>query len=363
MLIGRGPRKFCSGRRHPVAIVFLRAIASVIRFGAVRAGRAYHRTSRDATAAVRFLRGEGVMMRGASCRWGRRWACTILAVLAAAVAGGSRAADTTAVAEAVRKASADYVAAYNARDFAALGEQWTERAELVEGNARVEGRDAIVTSIRGWLARHPEAKLELDLADVDVLADSLVRVRGEMRFTERTGSPAAVSRFESLRVLHGGTWRLTESVVEPSHASALRDLDWLVGTWRADAGDAGRAEMTFEKALGGYCLVGRGAMHPQQGEGLESLVVVHADRGTGLVRAWMFDSTGARAEGVVDSDGATLHQTFVGTPADGVAGRTAAWVQVIAPSGADAFTLHAIERSIDGVAVPDGAALHFRRAK
>lgn len=303
------------------------------------------------------------MVRGKTCRRCRRWGAAMVAVLATAVAGSSRGADTSAVADAVRKASAEYVAAYNARDFTALAEQWTERAELVEGNARVEGREAIVASIRGWLARHPEAQLELDLTNVDVLADTLVRVRGVMRFRERKGSPADGSRFESLRVLHGGVWRLTESVVEPSHAAALRDLDWLVGSWRAEAGAAGRAEMTFEKAVGGYCLVGRGSLQPQDGTGLESLVVVHADRASGVVRAWVFDSTGARAEGVVESDGTTLHETFVGTPADGVAGRTAAWVQVIARSGADAFTLHSIERSIDGVPMPDGTALHFQRVR
>jgi hypothetical protein len=75
----------------------------------------------------------------------------------------------------------------------------------------------------------------------------------------------------------------------------------------------------------------------------------------------VFDSTGARGEGVVQSDGTTLHVTFVGVPAEDAAAAATAWVQVIAPQGADGLTLHAIERSIDGVPVADGAPLHYRR--
>jgi hypothetical protein len=48
-------------------------------------------------------------------------------------------------------------------------------------------------------------------------------------------------------------------------------------------------------------------------------------------------------------------------PAEDAAAAATAWVQVIAPQGVDGLTLHAIERSIDGVPVADGAPLHYRR--
>ncbi|HBB75350.1 MAG TPA: hypothetical protein DC048_12995 [Planctomycetaceae bacterium] len=307
--------------------------------------------------------------RGAARRWtagmvrGLGGPGLVVGVLAAAFVAASPAAgaEPAGVVEAVHKASAAYVEAYNSRDFAALAEQWTERAELVEGASRVEGRAAIVGSIRGWLERHPQARLAIEIGSVDVLAEPLARVRGVMRFTEREGAVPVVSRFESLRVLHAGTWRLTESVVAPSHAAALADLGWLVGTWRSDAGDAGTAELTVERGLGGYCLIGRGSVRPKDGTATDSLMLIHADRGSGAVRSWVFDSTGARGEGVVQSDGTTLHVTFVGVPSEDAAAAATAWVQVITPQGADGLTLHAIERSIDGVPVADGAPLHYKR--
>lgn len=295
------------------------------------------------------------------CGWRRLATSLGCAVAVLAVAVPARGEQRATVAEAVRTASTAYADAYNARDYQALAAQWTERAELVEGGARVEGRDAIVASIRGWLERHPQGRLAIEITAVDVLAEPLARVRGTMRFTEREGAEPVVTRFESLRVLEGGAWRLTESVVAASHAAALGDLGWLTGSWRADAGAAGQAEMTFERAVGGYCLVGRGSLRRARGGTVDSLMLLHPDRTAGVVRAWVFDSTGARGEGVVQYDGTTMHVTFIGTPAEGAGGRTAVWVQVIAPSGDRGFTMHAIERSIDGVPVADGTPLHFTR--
>ena len=290
------------------------------------------------------------------------WRFAVVPVFLAACPGlPAVAADEDA---AIRAAAAAYVAAFNGRDFAALADQWTEKAELVEGGSRVEGREAIVRSIRGWLERHPQAGLAIEVTDVEMLAAPLARVRGVMRFKRRPGDQAAESRFTSLRVLEDGKWRLAESLVAPSHAAALDDLEWLVGHWHAEGGQAGTTvEATYEKTAGGHCIVGRTKIKPAQGAAIESLEVIHADRVSGTIRSWTFDSTGARAEGLLVGDGKTYEQLLVGTPAESAGGDVARWVRVIAPTGDGRFTLHAIERSIDGLPLPDGPPLHFRKIR
>jgi uncharacterized protein (TIGR02246 family) len=264
---------------------------------------------------------------------------------------------------AVKQASAAYAEAYNKRDYAALAAQWTDKAELVEGGVRLEGRDAIVDSIRAWLGRHPQAKLAVEVDEVEPLATSLARVEGVLRFTREPGATPVATRFESLRVLDDGAWRLAESLVILSHDAALDDLDWLLGKWEATNPEGGSVSIEFTKTLDGHAIVGRGKRQPKEGAAVESLQMIAADRGTGLVRSWVFDSTGARAEGVIESDGTSLQQMLVGTPAEGAVGRVARWVQVISPAGADRFTLHAIDRSLDGVSVPDERPLHFKKSK
>jgi hypothetical protein len=161
---------------------------------------------------------------------------------------------------------------------------------------------------------------------------------------------------------------LAESVVAAEHSTALDELDWLVGTWTAETGrreDGTKTsiETIYEKPLGPYCIVGRSRIRPAEGDVIEALEVIHADRGTGLIRTWVFDSTGAQGGGFIDSDGTTYHKSMVGSPSDRVPGRVARWTQVLAPAGDSRCTMHSIERSIDGVAMPDGEPLNFRKVR
>jgi ketosteroid isomerase-like protein len=288
-------------------------------------------------------------------------------VLLCAVA--AHAAETANTVEELKKASAAYAEAFNKRDYAALADQWTERAELVEGGSRLEGRDTIVGSIKAWRERHPEASLAIELRDVEPVAEPIARVSGVMRFTRKPGEKPAESTFRALRVREGSTWRLAESRVTPAHVAALDDLDWMLGTWQAEVADRATIEITYEKALGGYCILGRTRITPQPGkatllpQGIEAMEVIHADRDAGLIRAWVFDSTGARADGYFEFDGTSFEKVMSGTPSDAVRGRKAAWVQMISPSGEGKVTTHMIERTIDGVGLPDAAPLTFKKVR
>jgi ketosteroid isomerase-like protein len=304
-------------------------------------------------------------VRCSSWRVGGR--CLPAAVLLCAVA--AHAAETANTAEELKKASAAYADAFNKRDYAALADQWTERAELIEGGARLEGRDTIVASIKAWRERHPEASLAIELRDVDPVAEPIARVSGVMRFTRKPGEKPAESTFRALRVKEGSTWRLAESRVTPAHVAALDDLEWMIGTWQAEVADRATIEIAYEKALGGYCILGRTKITPKPGkatllpQGIEAMEVIHADRDAGLIRAWVFDSTGARADGYFEFDGTSFEKVMSGTPSDAVRGRKAAWVQMISPSGDGKVTTHMIERTIDGVGLPDAAPLTFKKVR
>lgn len=296
-----------------------------------------------------------------------RW-LTLLVAAPCMLCGVARAEQAVDPAAEIRQAATAYAAAFNKKDYAALADQWTERATLVEGNLELEGRDAIVAAVRAWRERHPAATMQIEVGGIDLLAEPLARVDGVLTFTAKPGSRPLVSRFTSLRVREGGEWRLAESIVTPEHASALDDLDWLVGTWTAEsgAGKDGRKtsiETVYEKPLGPYCIVGRSRIRPVEGPVVEAIEVIHADRSSGTIRSWVFDSTGAHAEGVVESDGTTLHKEMVGSPSDRVPGRTARWTQLVSPAGDGRCTMHSIERSLDGVALPDGEPLHFRKVR
>ena len=310
---------------------------------------------------------------------GRRWVshhASSVIVLWASVATlcpllcwqSARAAEPAAVEkntdEVVVQAATAYAEAFNKRDYTALADQWTSGATLVEGDARLEGREAILGSLQGWLSRHPQAMLQIRITGVQFVATTLVRMKGVLVFTRKVGEKPLESRFESLRVLEDGEWRLAESKVLTNHAAALEDFEWLTGTWNATDPKSGASiETIYEKAVNGYAILGRTKIKSKAGNAFEAIDVIHADRDTGVIHSWIFDSTGARAEGFLESNGTTFNRTLVGTPADSVEGRHAEWVQVIAPTGDGRFTMQSIERTLDGVSLPDGEPLHFRRIR
>jgi hypothetical protein len=264
-------------------------------------------------------------------------------------------------------ATRSYVEATNGRRFEALADQWTEGAELSEGGGLIVGREAIVDSIRDWVETNPEARIAIRLTGVKALGASAARVRGVMSFTRKPGAKPIETRFESLRVLEGATWRLAESTVEPSQVDALEALAWMVGTWRATDPDSGATvDASYQRVAGGHLILGGIRHRAPARDGLPATEIdvvelVHPDKATGSVRSWVFDSTGARAEGVFETDGTSFNRRFVGTTADGAAGDVARWVQVIVPTGDSACTMQSIERTLDGRPLPDKSPLHFKR--
>jgi|694.fasta_scaffold00523_18 hypothetical protein len=285
----------------------------------------------------------------------------------ASATDGNGEADDAALRQALDAATRAYVDATNGRRFEALADQWTDGAELVEGGGRIVGREAIVASIREWLEANPEARLTIRITGVKPLGASVARVRGVMSFTREPGGKPIETGFESLRVLEGTTWRLAESTVEPSQVDAVESLAWMVGTWKATDPDSGATiDASYQRVAGGHVILG-GIRHRapardgQPASEIDVVELIHPDKATGSVRSWVFDSTGARAEGVFETDGTSFNRRFVGTTADGAVGDVAGWVQVIVPTGKNSCTMQSIERTLDGRPLPDKAAVHFKR--
>lgn len=277
---------------------------------------------------------------------------------------GAPAAAADAPRDAALAAAGDaYAAAFNERRFDDLARQWTADAELVEGGGRVAGREAIVESLRRWAEANPDARIAIRLDGVKPLGGTLARVRGTIRFTEKPGSRPVETRFDSLRVLEEGVWRIAESVVEPSQVEALDALDWMVGNWKGTLPGGGTVDATYQRVAGGHLILGGIRTRAADGEELDVVELIHPDKATGSVRSWVFDSTGARAEGVVETDGTAFNRRYVGTTADGAAGNVARWVQVLVPTGPRTCTMQSIERSLDGRPLPDRDPVHLTRQR
>ena len=273
--------------------------------------------------------------------------------------------EASAIAE-IRQADEQYAKARAARDFKLLANQWTAEAELTEGGKKFAGREAIVAYIRQLVQTHPTSQMRVETDQVRMLGDTLARVSGTIRMRESESARASwfTSRFESLRVKEEGVWRIASSTVEQVADASIEDLAWLAGAWRTTDKTSGQViEASFEKVQGGKLLLGRMSTQGKDGKTIEVLQVLQADRRDGVIRCWLFESTGGRAQGKVEHDGANFNYDLTGVPPAGIPGERVESVQVMTPAGADSFTWHGIERMVDGVRIPDQKPLIFRRVR
>jgi len=265
---------------------------------------------------------------------------------------------------ALREAAVAYAQAFNAGDEKALADQWTLGAELDEAGESLKGRDAIVAAVMRLRSLAPQAQLAAEVTDVQPLGEGVARVQGTLAFTRQPGEEPVVSRFDSLRVLEAGRWRIAESRVVPSARAALADLAWLLGQWQSrDAKTGTTVDATYEKVLGGHAILGRVKTVKKDGTTVDAIDVIQADRRTGRVRSWTLDSTGSHAEGEFVTDGTAFNRHLVAAPGAPGVGDRSEWVQVLSPLGPDLLLWHSIERTLDGRPLPDDDPIHLRRVK
>ncbi|MBU6293931.1 MAG: DUF4440 domain-containing protein [Planctomycetes bacterium] len=260
--------------------------------------------------------------------------------------------------QAIRKAADDYAKAFNARDFDAIGKQWTEMAELhQDSGATVRGRDSIVGIIRKAAAHRPKAAISIKVESVDMLGAGAARVRGTLVLKDEGEIGVWATRFSSLRVLEGGQWRLADSRETAISTASIEEMAWLVGSWSAES-PLGKVTVSYEKALGDRGLVGKISVKPAEGPGMEVLEVIQVRDGE--IRSWVFDSTGLSGEGYWEHDGARFNRTIHGVTEDG---RPASSVIVLTRVSPETALWHPIERIRGDVRMPDLPSIKLTKSK
>ena len=264
----------------------------------------------------------------------------------------------------LREQGRKYAEAFNARDSKALSDQWTQGAELTEMDAVIRGHDGVMAFIAKSWKKYPESQMKIEVDQVRLLGATTARVSGVIRLHE-SKSPQSkwfTSRFESLRVNENGVWRIASSSVVPVPDASLSDLAWLVGSWQAkDAATGGTVNAQFEKALGDSLLLVRMTAQIPGSKAVESMQIIQADPEAGFLRCWVFDSTGARAEGAWENEGTTFNAVLFGVAGGANRGRQTRSVQLFTPVGTNGFIWQPVEREVEGGQLPDQSPLHFKR--
>ncbi len=250
-----------------------------------------------------------------------------------------RAADRAAV----RTALKDFVAAFEKGDAATAAAHMTAGAELMAPDGTtVHGRNDIQKAYADHFAKYPKHQVTVDPESVRFLSRDTALEEGHMTVT-RGPEDTGTYRYVALYVREDGKWQIGVLRNDESDQAALRDLEWLIGTWEAKGADA-QARTTYEW-VGNKAFIRSQFTVRENDKSVTGTQMIGLDPNTGDLRTWTFEADGGYGEGTCTRDGSKWIFTSTATLADG-SEMTAS--NILTPINRDSFTWQPVNLTIDG---------------
>jgi uncharacterized protein (TIGR02246 family) len=266
--------------------------------------------------------------------------------------------------KAINDNRAAYARAFESGDAHKAAELWSPDGELVEPDGHIiRGRAAIEKDLAGFFAENGPAKIRITGDSLRFPAPDVALESGSCQVTRARDGTASAAAYSIVHVKKDGTWYLA-SVRESNGPTAgngvrLADLEWLVGHWTAK-GEAVTADLSCEWSEGKNSLVRKYKTRAADGTARNGFQVIARDPTDGAIRAWMFDSDGGLGTETWTKDGDRWVVEAVGVAKDG---RETTSTNLLKPISQDSYTWRSVERTIDGVSLPDTPEVTVRRDK
>jgi uncharacterized protein (TIGR02246 family) len=270
---------------------------------------------------------------------------------------------------AIQKNAEAFIAAFEKGDAAAVAALWAPDGDYTDQSGRtLKGRADLLKALQHAFALNKGMKLRINSASLRFLTPDVAVEDGTTEVIPPDGGPPSSSRFTNIHVKKDGEWRFgsvrTSAAAPSGNYQHLRELEPLLGEWAEDPsknGSRGEEErLSFTWAEGQSFVVGTFAKSFRGRPLANAKQWIGWDPVAKNVRSWMFDASGAFAEGTWAQDGnrwvIQLHSTFP----DAKKG-TATFV--LTRVDADTLTLQGKGRSVDGNALPDSQVVTLKRTK
>jgi uncharacterized protein (TIGR02246 family) len=272
------------------------------------------------------------------------------------------AGDASPAIAAVRKTAEEYARAFNKHDARALAALWTKDAEYVgPDNEPVRGREAIEKVYLAFFKENPKTRAEVQIDSLRLLGTHTALEEGTLKVRLKDEKEPGVTRYSVLHVREGNAWRMAsvrEWIPDPSELITLKDIEWLIGEWTAEAnGIEVRTRYAWDEDHAYiHC---RYVVKKGEKVTLSGTQIIGKDP-TGGLRAWVFDKSGTIGESTWTRDEGRWVMEAKGTLPDG---SEVTAVNIMIPLDKDAFTWRSVKRTAGGVELPDQPLLKVTRVK
>jgi uncharacterized protein (TIGR02246 family) len=260
---------------------------------------------------------------------------------------------------AIRKMTADFAKAVEKGDAKAVAAFWTEEGEYIDDDGTtLRGRAAIEAAYAKAFAKKKGTKLDISIESVRFPSKDTAIEEGYAKRYPAGSDHYTSSRYSVLHVREGGKWLMAVLREWPDEGVALRDLDWLIGTWESKSDEVNvRTTYTWDDKKNSIrCQIAI----KTPGRSLNATQVIMKDPRTGQLRSWMFDDDGGFGDGDWARDGKRWVIESSGVQADG--GEVTAR-NILVQVDKDTFTWQSTQRTLDDEELPDIVPVKVTRVK
>jgi len=256
------------------------------------------------------------------------------------------------------------IQAFNNRDAAAIAANWTDEGEYIRNDGDpVRGRADIQ---KGYAEFFKTLKGK---STVEVQTDNLRFPSADSAVSEVTlrlkneqGQVIASSWRNTLLVREDGQWKVAlvqEWDRDNSLDDTLKDLEWLIGTWRMDTKDRD-VTTTYEWDENKTFIRGKYTVKKDAKVIESGMQIFGRDNAEGGIRSWVFQSDGGFGDGLWTRDGKNWTVDFGGVTADGKKlSATVNYVRV----NPETFTWQSVQQTVDGQPIADAQPIKVTKQK
>jgi uncharacterized protein (TIGR02246 family) len=266
--------------------------------------------------------------------------------------------------QAIDKLSQDFIQAFNNRDAAAVGANYTAEGEYIRNDSElIRGRDEIQKGYAEFfktLKGKPKLEIQTDGLRF-TSADSAV-LEVTLRLKNEEGEVIASSWRNSLLVREDGKWKVAivqEWDRDDGLDVTINELAWLIGTWKVATKDR-EVTTTYEWDENKVFILGKYTV--KEGDkviesGTQKIV---KDNSAGAIHSWVFQSDGGFGDGLWTRDGKKWTVDVSGVTPDGrELTATAIYIHV----DANTYTWQSVDQTVDGEPIPDTQPIKVTKQK
>jgi uncharacterized protein (TIGR02246 family) len=271
-----------------------------------------------------------------------------------------RAADKLAIDKLIK----EIIQAFDKRDAAAIAAHWTEEGEFIRNDGEsIRGRGEIQKAYAAYFKTLTgKPKLEIQSDDLRFPSADTAVSEVTLRLKSEDGEIVASSWRNTLLVREGGQWKVAmvrEWDRDTSEDDSLKDLEWLIGTWRASNKDR-EVTTTYEwdenKAfIRGKYTVKEGAKVIESG-----MQMIGKDNNEGVIRSWVFQSDGGFGGGVWTREGKKWSVDVQGVMADGT---ELTGTSIYTHLDPNTYTWQLVDQALDGEPIADTQPIKVTKQK